>query len=326
MLASRERERPEFNERSIFPLEFDVTEAEPATTNPPTASPPSEQTASAHTTADNLPLTIIEPQSGLGLGVLTEVWRFRELLLFLVWRDVKIRYKQTVIGVLWAVLQPVMVMGVMTFALGRVAGEPGSAIPYWLFVLAGLVPWTFLASAVSGAGMSIVANQQLVTKVYFPRVLLPLSAAGLAGVDFLVGCGVLAAAACFAAPAPGWHLLALPLAIAVLILVAAGLGLLLAAVTVKYRDFRVVLPLLIQMWLFLTPAIYLQASTNLGAIGEVVQLLNPAHGVIAAFRAATLGTPFDWEAFATSAAVGTILFVIGLWYFHKVERSFADVI
>jgi lipopolysaccharide transport system permease protein len=302
-----------------------VTEAEPAT-NPPSASPPAEQSAPAHTATDNLPVTIIEPSSGIGLGVLAEVWRFRELLLFLVWRDVKIRYKQTVIGVLWAVLQPVAVMGVMTFALGRIAGEPGSAIPYWLFVLAGLVPWTFLASAVSGAGMSIVANQQLVTKVYFPRVLLPLSAAGLAGVDFLVGCGVLAAAACFAAPALGWHLLLLPLAVAVLILVAAGLGLLFAAVTVKYRDFRVVLPLLMQMWLFLTPAIYLQAGSNLGTIGEVIQILNPAHGVIAAFRTATLGTPFDWETFATSAALGTLLFVTGLWYFHKVERSFADVI
>jgi lipopolysaccharide transport system permease protein len=271
-------------------------------------------------------VTVIEPDAGLGLGVLAEVWRFRELLLFLVWRDVAIRYKQTVIGVFWAVFQPVAVMGVMTFALGRVAAQPGAATPYWLFVLAGLVPWTFLSAAVSGAGMSVVANQQLVTKVYFPRVLLPLSAAGLAGVDFLVGCAVLAGAAVFAGVEPGWQLLALPLAITVLALVASGIGLLLAAVTVKYRDFRVVLPFLVQTWLFLTPAIYLQVGGGFGPVGEAVQMANPAHGAIAAFRAAALGTPLDWAALGVSAAVGVVLFGLGLWYFHKVEREFADVI
>jgi len=291
-----------------------VTEAEPASK----ADVPAN---------DNLPVTVIEAESGLGLAILTDVWRFRELLLFLIWRDVKIRYKQTVVGVFWAVLQPVAVMGVMTFALGRVAGQPGAATPYWLFVLTGLVPWTFLSTAVSGAGMSVVANQQLVTKVYFPRVLLPLSAAGLAGVDFLVGCLVLAVAAPLAGGIePGWHLLALPLAVGVLALVASGLGLLLAAVTVKYRDFRVVLPLLMQMWLFLTPAIYLQVPGGFGPVGEVIQMLNPAHGVIAAFRAAALGTAFDWAALASSAAVGVVVFAVGLWYFHKIERSFADVI
>lgn len=296
-----------------------MTEAEAPTTTP--SYPPA-----AAAPADDLPVTVITPDTGLGFGVLTELWRFRELLLFLVWRDVKIRYKQTVIGIFWALLQPLAVMGVLVFALGRVASQPDAATPYWLFVLAGLVPWTFLASAVSGAGMSVVANQQLVAKVYFPRVLLPLSAAGLAGVDFLVGCAVLAVAALFAGVQPGWHLLALPLAVAVLVLVAAGLGLLLSAVTVKYRDFRVVLPLLMQMWLFLTPVIYLQAHGALGPVSEAVQLLNPAHGVIAAFRAAALGTGFDWLALGASAAVGIVLFAVGLWYFHKVERSFADVI
>ena len=300
-----------------------MIEAEPATTTNLGDAPPG---ATAPAASDDLPITIIEADSGLGFGVLAEVWRFRELLLFLVWRDVKIRYKQTVIGVFWAVLQPVAVMGVMTFALGRVASQPGAAIPYWLFVLAGLVPWTFLAAAVSGAGMSVVANQQLVTKVYFPRLLLPLAAAGVAAVDFLVGCGVLAVAMAFAMPEVGWHLLALPLAVGVLMLVASGLGLLFAAVTVKYRDFRVVLPLLMQMWLFLTPAIYLQSGGNFGPVGEAIQMLNPAHGVIAAFRSATLGTPFDWAALGASAAIGLVLFGLALWYFHKVERSFADVI
>jgi lipopolysaccharide transport system permease protein len=276
--------------------------------------------------ADNRPITVITSDASLGFGVLREVWRFRELLLFLVWRDVTIRYKQTVIGVFWAVLQPVAVMGVMTFALGRIAGEPGAAVPYWLFVLTGLVPWMFLSAAVSGAGLSVVSNQQLVTKVYFPRVLLPLSAAGLAGVDFLVGCGVLLVAAPVAGVGPGWHLLALPLALGSLLLVAAGLGLILAAVTVKYRDFRVVVPFLIQMWLFLTPAIYLQAGVVFGPVGQLVQTLNPAHGTIGAFRAAALGSPLDWAALGVAVAEGVLLFGVGLWYFHRVERNFADVI
>ncbi len=302
-----------------------MTEAESLPTNA-TSGPSETDGPPSEVHADTLPVTVIAPDSGLGLGTFAELWRFRELLLFLVWRDVKIRYKQTVVGLFWAVLQPVTVMAVMAFALGRVAGQPGAAIPYWLFVLAGLVPWTFLSAAVSGAGMSVVANQQLVTKVYFPRVLLPLSAAGLAAVDFLVGCLVLAIAAPLAGVPLGWHLLAIPLVVGVLVLVASGLGLLLGALTVKYRDFRVVLPLLMQLWLFLTPAIYLQVSGTLGGMGDIIQLFNPAQGVIAAFRAAALGTPFDWPALAISAALGLILFALGLWYFHKIERSFADVI
>lgn len=287
-----------------------------------TATTPAPDAATA---PDNLPVTVITADTGLGFGVLAELWRFRELLLFLVWRDVKIRYKQTVIGIFWALLQPLAVMGVLVFALGRVASQADAATPYWLFVLAGLVPWTFLAAAVSGAGMSVVANQQLVTKVYFPRVLLPLSATGLAGVDFTIGGLALAAAVAFAAD-PGWQLLALPLVLMVMALVASGVGLLLAAVTVTYRDFRVVLPLLVQTWMFMTPTIYLQASSGLGPVGQAVQLANPAHGAIVNFRAAVLGLPLDWTALGISAAIGIVLFALGLWYFQKAERSFADVI
>lgn len=301
----------------------------PATPADAAASSVMASTVSASTAAmapsDHWPLTIITPESGAGWGLLRDVWRFRELLLFLVWRDVKIRYKQTVVGVVWALLQPLAVMAVLVFALGRVAGQPGAATPYWLFVLVGLVPWTFLASAVSGAGMSVVANQQLVTKVYFPRVLLPLSAVGLAGVDFAVGLLALAVAVPLAAQ-PGWQLLALPLVLGVLVLVGAGVGLLLAAVTVTYRDFRVVLPLLVQTWMFLTPAIYLQADAPFGPLGRTVQLANPAHGVIVNCRAAALGLPLDWPALGLSAAVGLAVFALGLWYFQKAERSFADVI
>lgn len=299
-----------------------MTETEPVTT-PPRPAPPAEAPV-APGADDGLPVTVIAPGGG-GLAPLGEVWRFRELFLFLVWRDVKIRYKQTFVGVLWAVLQPAAVMGVLVFALGRVAGDPAAPTPYWLFVLAALVPWTFLGSSLTGCGMSVVANQHLVTKVYFPRVLLPLAAVGVAGVDCAVGGGLLAAAAAFGA-SPGWHLLALPLVVAVMAVVASGVGLLLAAVTVKYRDFRIVLPLLVQLWMFMTPAIYLQTGGGFGPVGEAVQRANPAHGVVVNFRAAALGLPFDWAALGLSAALGAVLFGVGLWNFRRAERSFADVI
>lgn len=276
--------------------------------------------------APDPPLTIIGPAAGHGWDLFREVWRYRELLGFLVWRDVAIRYKQTAVGVLWAVVQPVAVMAVLAFTLGRVAGQPGASVPYWLFVLTGLVPWLFVSGAVAGAGQSVVANQQLVTKVYFPRVLLPLSAAGLAAVDCAVGAGVLVPALPLAGVVPGWHLLLLPVALAVLLLVAGGPGLLLAAVTVKYRDFRVVMPFLMQLWLFLTPAVYLQADAAVGPAGRAVQLANPAHGAIVAFRHAVLGSGWDGPAVAAAAGTGLVLVVAGLWYFQRVERDFADVI
>jgi lipopolysaccharide transport system permease protein len=275
---------------------------------------------------DEPPLTVIEPRSGWRVLSLAELWRYRELLLFLAWRDVKVRYKQTLAGAAWAVVQPVAVMGVMALALGRVAAAADAAIPYWLFVLCGLVPWTFFAAVVNSTGQSVVANQHLVTKIYFPRLLLPLSAVGLCGLDFLIGLGLLAVAAVAAGMWPGWGLLALPLVVAALLLVAVGLGLLLAAATVRYRDFRVMLPLLLQLWLFLTPAIYLQAGVDFGPVGGAVVAANPVQGVVTNFRAAALGTPFDWPALAASAALGVVLSAAGMWYFRRAERAFADVI
>jgi lipopolysaccharide transport system permease protein len=275
---------------------------------------------------DGLPLTVVEPRAGWRVLDLRELWRFRELLLFLIWRDVKIRYKQTAIGAAWAVLQPVAVMGAFAFALGRVAGSPGAAVPYWLFVLCGLVPWTFFAAVLTQSGRSVVNNQQLVGTVYFPRLLLPLSAAGLAGVDFLVGFGLLLVAAACVGFGPGWGVLLVPVVAGVLALLSLGLGVIFAALTVKYRDFRVVVPLLVQLGMFLTPAIYDQSGMTGGRFGQVVQVLNPVNGVIHNFRAAVLGGPFDWAALAVSGTIGLALFTAGAAYFRRVERGFADVI
>jgi lipopolysaccharide transport system permease protein len=255
-----------------------------------------------------------------------ELWRFRELLGFLVWRDVKVRYKQTAVGAVWAVLQPVGVMAVLSFALRRVAGDTGSAIPYWLFVLSGLVPWTLFAATLTQTGQSVIGNHQLVTKVYFPRLLLPLAAAGVAVVDFLVGLALVVVAALAVGVVPGPGVLAAPLAVGAVLLNAVGLGLLVAAVTVVYRDFRVVLPLLVQMWMFLTPAIYLQAAGGFGTAGNLALAANPVQGAVVNFRAALLGTPFDWAGLALSWATGAALFAAGTLYFRRAERSFSDSI
>lgn len=272
------------------------------------------------------PLTVIEARGTWSTFDLREIWRFRELLAFLIWRDVKIRYKQTAIGAAWASLQPVAVMGAFTFALGRVVGSPDAAVPYWLFVLCGLVPWTFFASAVSQTGVSVVNNNHLVTKVYFPRILLPLSASGLAGVDFLIGFLVLLVAGLAAGVAVGPAIVALPLAVLVLALSAVGLGVGLAALTVRFRDFRLVVPLVLQLWMFLTPAIYDQAGRTMSPTAEAILLLNPVQGAVANFRAAVLGTPFDWPGLAVAALWGLIAFALGAWYFRRTEKAFADII
>ena len=271
-------------------------------------------------------LTVIESRGGWAAFDFGELWRFRELLLFLIWRDVKIRYKQTAIGASWAILQPVAVMLALTFALGRVVGVPDAATPYWLFVLCGLVPWTFFASAVSQTGVSVVNNQNLVTKIYFPRILLPLSAAGLACVDFLVGFAVLLVAAFAFGVSAGFSMLAIPLVLGVLVLVAVGLGVFLAALTVRYRDFKVVVPLVLQLWMFMTPAIYDQAGKTVGPNTEAILMANPVQALVVNFRAALLGTPFDWVGLGAAGVLGVVMFTVGGWYFRRTERAFADVI
>ena len=255
------------------------------------------------------------------------MWRFRELLASPHSApNIKIRYKQTAIGAAWAILQPVAVMAALTSALGRVVGDPNAAVPYWLFVLCGLVPWTFFSSTVSLTSVSVINNQPMVTKVYFPRLLLPLSAAGLAAMDFLVGFVLLVAAAAVAGVTFGVSLAAIPLVLAVLVLVALGLGIFLAALTVRFRDFRLVVPLFMQFWMFVTPAIYDQSGRTVGPTTERILLANPVQAIVVNFRAALLGTPFDWPGLALAAALGVVLFFLGGRYFRRTERRFADII
>lgn len=271
-------------------------------------------------------MTVIERRRGWQIVDLGELWRYRELLFFLAWRDVKVRYKQTALGAAWAVLQPLATMIVFAVFLGRMAGVSEQIDHYALFVFAGMLPWTFFANALSTAGTSVVSNQNLVTKVYFPRLIIPMSAVGAGLVDFAIAFGMLAAMMLFYGVLPGWGLLLMPLAVVLLLVAALGVGALLAALTVAYRDVRYVIPFGVQLWMFATPCIYLNAANAVGPRSALLLPLNPVYGLIHTFRQAVLGGPIDWYALAVSAAISVPLLLLACLYFRRVERSFADII
>ena len=271
-------------------------------------------------------LVVVEPRSGRRFVDLSEIWRYRELLYFLTWRDIKVRYKQTLLGASWAILQPLATMLAFSVFFGRVAGSTTAAVPYPLFVLTGLLPWLFFSNAVSSAGLSIVGSQGLITKVYFPRLSVPIAAVGATLVDFAISIALLIVMMIYYGvnPAPTW--IALPVVLLGLLMLALGIGSLLAALTVEYRDFRHVIPFTMQFWLFVTPAIYLQAEQVLSDRTREIAMLNPLTGFIGNFRAALLGTPFDYRAFGVSMAIAVTIFLAAGFYFRRAERRFADVI
>ena len=275
-------------------------------------------------------ITVIEPARGWRFINVRELWRYRELLFFLTWRDVKVRYKQTLLGGGWAILQPVMMMVVFTLFFGRLAKLPAGDLPYPLFVLAGLLPWTFFATAIANAGNSVVGSERLITKIYFPRLAFPFAAVGAAVVDFMIALGVLGVMIVYymikgANIHPGPALLLGPVIFALIALAATGVGTLLAALNVAYRDFRYVIPFLIQFWMFATPTIYMQPAAADSA-PQLAILINPMAGLVAAFRAATLGGPLPWGQLGLCATVCVGLFLAGCLYFRKLEDDFADLI
>jgi lipopolysaccharide transport system permease protein len=301
-----------------------ATQVDPATM-PITASTEHARTMSEVEIAGTLPVTVIEPAGGWGLTGLWELWRFRELLLFLAWRDIKIRYKQTALGIGWAVAQPVVMMLVFTLFLGSVSGVAAGIEHYPLFVFAGMIGWTFFINTVTTAGNSVIANERLITKVYLPRLIIPLATVGVSIFDLLIGSLLLAGMMLLFGVAPGWSILLLPLVVLALGVAAAGFGILFAALIVAQRDFKYILTFASQFWLFATPCIYL--STD--ALSDVMRTwlpLNPAYGLVLAFRQATLGGTLDWYSFGISTTVGIAVFLVGIIYFRRVERSFADLI
>jgi lipopolysaccharide transport system permease protein len=300
-----------------------------STTSPETLCVKPDTAEAVEATAartDDLPVTVVEPRPAWQFVNVAELWRCRELLCFLVWRDVKVRYKQTVLGAAWAVIQPLAIMVVFNLFLGRLAALPSSDLPYPLFVFAGLLPWTFFAGAVTSSSQSIVGNQSLVTKVYFPRLIIPMSAVGVGLVDLGIAFVMLLVMLLGYSVLPGWGLLLLPVITLLLVVAALGVGTLLSALTVAYRDFRHVVPFLVQVWMFATACIYLEADAVVGPHWQAVLPLNPAYGLVSNFRQAVTGRPLDLYALGVSGAVSVALLVVGCAYFRRVERSFADII
>jgi len=272
-----------------------------------------------------IPTYIIESRKGWGAPSLREIWEYRDLLLFLVWRDLKVRYKQTVLGVAWAVIQPVTTMMIFTIIFGKLANLPSEGVPYPVFSLAALLPWQLFAGALQRGGASLVANANLLTKVYFPRLIIPLSAIAAGLVDFAVAFVVLIVLMLFFGIVPTWAILWLPLLTLFALLTALAVGLWLSALNVQYRDVQHTIPFLVQAWMFASPVAY---STELVPMGlwRIMYGLNPLVGVIQGFRWALLGgNPPDELAVVSAFMVGLLL-VSGLIYFRHMEKSFADVV
>lgn len=269
-------------------------------------------------------VTIIEPSRGWRTLSLRELWAYRELLWVLTARDIKVRYKQTVLGFAWAIIQPVMMMVVFSIFFGRLASMPSDGFPYPIFVYAALLPWTFFANAVASSGASLIGSTNLVSKVYFPRLIIPLSAVGSGVVDFAISAVVLLLLMVWYGVGWSWGLVTVPLLVAGVIFTALGVGTFLSALTVAYRDFRYVVPFLIQFWMFATPVVY--PASLVPEQWRWLLYVNPMAGLIEGFRSAFLGRSFDFAALGISLLVAIVLFFIGVAYFEKVERRFADII
>lgn len=269
--------------------------------------------------------TIVKPKKGLAALDLKEIWRHRELFYFLSWRDLKVRYKQTAIGILWAIFKPFIAMVVFSVFFGKLAKMPSDGIPYPIFVYVGLLLWQFFSVSLSQASNSLVANKDMITKVYFPRLILPVSSIMTNFVDFFVASVILVGLMFYYNYMPNLAgLLILPLLLLITFLAAMGSGLLLAAINVKYRDVRYILPFLIQMLLFVTPVIY---PTSILQKYSWILALNPMTGVIKAARAAILGNaPINWTLLLISGIACVLLLIVGLIYFKKTEKYFADIV
>lgn len=267
---------------------------------------------------------IITPPKGWLSINWREIWLYRELLFFLTWRDIKVRYKQTVLGVLWAFIQPFLKLVVFSVIFGRLAKIDSEGYPYPIFAFAGLLPWQFFSEALTQSSNSVVGSSNLITKVYFPRLIIPLSSVGASLVDFAISFVILFGLMFYYGILPtASMLLIIPLVI-ITILTALGAGILLSAWLVEYRDFRYVLPFALQLWMFLTPVIY--PVKIVPPAWRWLLALNPMTGLVDGYRSAILGKPFAWDSLALSIVVATAIFVLGLYYFRRVEAHFADLV
>jgi len=271
------------------------------------------------------PAVVIQPSRGLFHLDLWAVWLYRELLFFLMWRDVKVRYKQTVIGAGWAILQPLMTMVVFTVVFGNFAKMPSDGLPYPIFAYAALLPWNYFAQAINRSGTSVVSSASLISKVYFPRLIVPISAAVAPLVDFVIAFVILLGMMLWFDIAPTGAVLALPLLLFLTLVTALAVGLWLSAFNVRYRDVGYIIPFLVQFWMYASPVVY--PVSLVPEKWRLLYSLNPMAGVIEGFRWALLGKESpDFGVMAISAAVVLALLLGGIVYFKRMERTFADII
>ncbi len=299
----------------------DVTSSATSSTTP--SAIPSDE-AHDKTAPDRYLLTVIEPSHGWVALKLRELWEYRELLYFLIWRDIKVRYKQTALGAAWAIIQPLFTMVVFSIFFGSLAKVPSDGIPYPLFSYAALLPWTFFASGMSQSSNSLVGSAHLITKVYFPRLVVPLATVVSGVLDFAIAFVVLLGMIFYYGIQPTSAVAWLPLFLLLALVTALGVGLWLSALNVQYRDIRYAVPFLTQFWLFATPVAY--PSSLLSEPWRTLYGLNPMVGVVEGFRWALLGSRPPGPMLGVSALAALVLLVGGLYYFRHMEKTFADVV
>lgn len=281
------------------------------------------ENAEGHRLPDK-PIVVIQPSKSWVALNLSDLWYYRDLLYILTMRDVKVRYKQTILGAAWAIIQPLFTMLIFSLLFGRLANMPSDGIPYPIFAFAGLLPWTFFSNAVTNSGNSLVGNSNLVTKVYFPRMVIPMASVASGLIDFAVAFVLLILLMFYYGIGISINILMLPVLVVLTSLLAIGIGMWMSALNVKYRDIRYALPFLIQLGMFASPIIY-----PLSLVPEKWQwlmLLNPVAGQIEAYRAAFFGKPFNWLALATSTVITVAILIYAAYNFRRMEKSFADLI
>jgi len=269
-------------------------------------------------------ITVLKPPSKKLRIDFSELWEYRELTIMMMVRDIKVRYKQTVLGVSWAIIQPLTSMIIFSIIFGRLAKIPSDGVPYPIFVFSGLLAWNFFSTAVSAGGVSMVNAASMVSKVYFPRIVIPIAAIGVSVVDFLVSLVILLVLMLIYQITPTTQLLLFPVFAIGLVMSAIGISMWLTAITVVYRDFRFVIPFMVQIWMYVTPIIY--PVSFVPESWRWVLYMNPVLGWVEGIRASILGQAINWQAVGSSSILTALLLYLGMRYFHRAERRFADVI
>ena len=307
-----------------------------STLEPPakdTQAAPPAKTTPAKPVARRLPsepVATIEPSKPWKALNLRDIWHYRELLYFLTWRDVKVRYKQTAFGVVWVIMQPLITTIIFTIFLGKLVRVPSDGMPYLLFVLTGQLPWTFFAAALIGSSNSLVGSSHLITKVYFPRMIIPAAAICARVIDFIISFAILGGLFLYYGVTPSWKLMLwLPALVALVTLLALGVGMWASAVNVKYRDVGIALPVFVQLWMFTSPVVYPSSMVYASGAAPIwlrLYTLNPMVGIIDNFRAVLLGGPFNRGGLVTSVVITLIVLVYAAYEFRRTEKHFADII